>query len=450
MLILGPLVWEGCVRLKVMSSWTSAAVLSGFAFIALALSWRKRGIIIPAIVLVPSTLLAAALLIATDDIFPFTLALLALAAATEFAAWRNHPTGSRWLSAAVTDYAVLLFSWLMAREHGLPDGYVATSAEAAIYITSTVSQTLVSRLTLAFPEMVQTACALLIGIGGMVWVFRTHGAAMMALGVSGLIGGIACYAIAFLLVAQSKWNFRAWASYGLFLVLAGTSLLFAGYGFWALWCGCSVACCWAAMAARRPTLGLHGAVYLLLGAAVSGASGQPLSPLLGIGNAPVQWLVPFLVMAAAMLSWVAIFRSWPGDVARWRKQAASFAISSIISWILAGMAARALILSWQGVAERTTGPIPFGTIGTVVLAIFAVALAWAGARWRLRELVWLAYGFMGLGAWNLAARDFVNERDLTLIISLLFYGGALILLPRMLHRKWTGETATIYTAGQTR
>lgn len=263
MLILGPLVWEGCVRLKVMSSWTSAAVLSGFAFIALALSWRKRGIIIPAIVLVPSTLLAAALLIATDDIFPFTLALLALAAATEFAAWRNHPTGSRWLSAAVTDYAVLLFSWLMAREHGLPDGYVATSAEAvltaqllliAIYITSTVSQTLVSRLTLAFPEMVQTACALLIGIGGMVWVFRTHGAAMMALGVSGLIGGIACYAIAFLLVAQSKWNFRAWASYGLFLVLAGTSLLFAGYGFWALWCGCSVACCWAAMAARRPTL----------------------------------------------------------------------------------------------------------------------------------------------------------------------------------------------------
>jgi hypothetical protein len=270
------------------------------------------------------------------------------------------------------------------------------------------------------------------------------------LGVSGLIGGIACYAIAFLLVAQSKWNFRAWASYGLFLVLAGTSLLFAGYGFWALWCGCSVACCWAAMAARRPTLGLHGAVYLLLGAAVSGASGQPLSPLLGIGNAPVQWLVPFLVMAAAILSWVAIFRSWPGDVARWRKQAASFAISSIISWILAGMAARALILSWQGVAERTTGPIPFGTIGTVVLAIFAVALAWAGARWRLRELVWLAYGFMGLGAWNLAARDFVNERDLTLIISLLFYGGALILLPRMLHRKWTGETATIYTAGQTR
>ena len=62
-------------------------------------------------------------------------------------------------------------------------------------------------------------------------------------------------------------------------------------------------------------LGLHGAVYLLLGSAVSGASGQSLSPLLGIGNAPVQWLVPFLVMAAAMLSWVAIFRSWPGDVA---------------------------------------------------------------------------------------------------------------------------------------
>ncbi len=452
MLILGPLVWESCVRLKAMSDWTSAAVLGGFALVAIAVSWRKHRIIIPAIVLVSSTLLSAALLVATDDLFPFTLALLTLAAFAEFAASRDHPAGSRWLSAAAADCAVLLFSWLMARKAGLPDGYVPTAANAvlaaqllliAIYIASAVTKTLVNRRTLGFPEMTQTACALLIGIGGMVWVFGTHAAAMMALGVAGLIGGIACYAIAFLLVAESKWNFRAWASYGLFLVLAGTSLLFSGYGFWALWCACSVACCWAAMAARRPTLGLHGAVYLLLGSAVSGASGQSLPPLLGIGTASFEWLVPLCVLAAAMLSWVAIFRSWPGDVALWRKRAASFAISSIISWILAGAAARVLILSWLMLAERTRGPVPAGTIGTVVLATFAVALAWAGARWPLRELVWLAYGFMGLGAWNLAARDFVNERDLTLIISLLFYGGALILLPRMLHRKWTGETATI-------
>jgi len=41
---------------------------------------------------------------------------------------------------------------------------------------------------------------------------------------------------------------------------------------------------------------------------------------------------------------------------------------------------------------------------------------------------------MGLGAWKLATRDFVNERSLALVISLLFYGGALILLPGILRK----------------
>jgi hypothetical protein len=456
MLIIGPLLWEACVRLKAMSTWTSAGVLAGTAFIALALSWRKRGIIISAVVLVSSTLLAAALLVATHDLLPFTLALLALAAAAEFATCRDHATGSRWITAIAADSAVLLFSSLMAGEHGLPEAYVPTSTVAAlaaqllliaIYLTSALTQTVTRRRTLAFSEMAQTACALLIGMGGIAWVFRTNGAAMVALGISGLIGGIACYALSFKLFEQSKWNFRAWATYGLLLVLAGTSLLFSG--FWVLWCGCAVACCWAAMAARRPTLGLHGAVYLLLGSAVSGASSQPLSQLLGIGKLPFHSLVSLGVLAAAMLSWVAIGRSWAGDVARWRKHIASFAIAANIVWILSGVAVRALILVWQIPAGRPSGRIPADTLGTVVLTAFAVALAWAGTRWQLRELVWLAYGFMGLGAWKLAARDFMNERDVALVISLIFYGGALILLPRMKYRTRWGKTAEPYNPRQT-
>ena len=457
-LIMGPLVWEASVRLKAMSTWTSAGVAAGFAFIALTLSWRKRRTILSGVMLVSSTLLAAALLLATDDLLPFTLCLLAIAAATEFAACRNHPTGSRWTSAIAADAAVLAFSWLMSREHGLPEGYVAASTQAllatqllliAIYMATAITQTVVRRRTLALSEMAQTASALLVGIGGIVWVFKSNGTGMLTLGISGLIGGVACYALSFLLFDQNKLNFRAWATYGLFLVLTGTSLLFSGSGFWVLWCGCAVACCWAALAARRPTLGLHGAVYLLLGSAVSDATSQTLAMLFGAGDVSFQWLVSLGVLAAAVLSWVAIARSWPGDTARWRKEAASLAVSANIVWILSGIAVHTLVSAWQFTAKPQDGRIPADSLGTVVLTTFSVALAWAGTRWPLRELVWLACGFMGLGAWKLATRDFMNERNLALVLSLLFYGGALILLPRILHRKRPRGTAGSYRVSQT-
>ena len=444
MFIMGSVIWEALERLRVMPAWGGAAVLVGFAGLALGVSWRRRQVLISRIACVSSTLIAAALLLATRDLLPFTLALLAIAAVLEFAAWRDHPTGSRWFTAITADAAVIVFSWLMARENGLPEGYVPTSSRAVlaaqlllilIYVATAVTQSVVRRRTLTFFEIAQTASALLIGIGGVVWVFKSNGGAMLALGISGLIGGLACYLISFLRFDRSdKWNFRAWATFGLSLVLAGTFLPFSDAGFWALWCGCAVVCCWAAMGARRPTLGLHGAIYLTLGAAVSGAAGQALSILFGGGRAPFQWLVAVGVLAAAMASLAAIAGSWPGEGSLWRKQVSLLAISANITWILSGIACHTLILIWMGVAKGWAERIPADTLGTVVLMIFSVALAWASAHWSKRELAWLVYGFMGLGAWKLATRDFVNERSLALVISLVFYGGALLLLPRMLRK----------------
>jgi hypothetical protein len=289
--------------------------------------------------------------------------------------------------------------------------------------------------------MGQVAFALLGGIGGFAWVFGPNAAAMLVLGISSLIGGVASYVLSFVLFEQSKWNFRAWSSYGLLLTLTGTYLLFSG--FWILWCGCAIVCCYTAMAARRPTLGLHGAVYLLLGSSVSGALSEPFTLLLGSGTVRLRWLVPAGVLAAAIVSWAAIARSSPSDVARWRKQAAALAISANIAWIMSGFVMRALIALWRFQAEQQAGHIPTDTLGTVVLTIFAVALAWAGTRLATGELVWIAYGFMGLGAWKLVTRDFVNEHNFALVISLLFYGAALMFLPQVIHRKWPRESATI-------
>jgi len=87
------------------------------------------------------------------------------------------------------------------------------------------------------------------------------------------------------------------------------------------------------------------------------------------------------------------------------------------------------VSAWPG------GSAPADTLGTAVLTLLSVILAWSGMRWKRKELVWLVYGFMALAAWKLAARDFPNEHNLALVASLLFYGATLILLPRILQRK---------------
>jgi hypothetical protein len=439
--IVAPLLWEASARLNAISSWTCAAVLAGYVVLGLALSWRTDSAVVPAVVSLASTVVAALLLLATHDLYPFTLALLAIAGALEFEACRGRQGGWRWLAAGLADLAVILLTFIVSRKE-LPEGYAAMPAHAAlvaqalllvVYVASAVVRTLVQRHCFTLLETVQTMAALGISIGGAAVMVADNASATAMLGLFALASGLACYVISFVVVGlRIKWNFRAWATFGLLLVLAGTFLPFSASRYWMLWCGCAVACCWIAMAFHRPTLGLHGAAYLLLGALASGVMGQPLSRLFGAEGGPPRWWWAALVVASALVAWVAIATSSPGETAHWRNQASSFTLAAVVTWILAGAATTDVVSAWPGSGA------PADTLGTAILTLLSVALAWSGMRWHRRELVWLVYGFMALAAWKLVARDFQHEHSLALVVSLLFYGGTLILLPRILQRRGGG------------
>ncbi len=137
------------------------------------------------------------------------MALLVIAAAMEFAAWRGLKPGARAFAALAADFAILLFSYLMSSPLGMPETWVPVSPRAAltlqcalalIYLGTAVTQSVVRRRTLAFAEMAQTGAALLIGIGGAVWVFNEYRAVMLGLGIAALVGGLAFYGVSFLLV----------------------------------------------------------------------------------------------------------------------------------------------------------------------------------------------------------------------------------------------------------
>lgn len=442
-LVIAPLVWEATLHLQAISSATSASLLAAYSLIALGLVWKTGHRLVATIACSSSIVMSIALLLARDDIVPFTTALLAIAAAAELAAWRGRQPGARAFAAISADCAVLLFSWLMSRPQGLPETWAPVSppfvlaaqiALALIYLATAVVQTVARRRTLSFPEMFRTAAALLIGIGGAVWVFNQHRAIMLALGLVALAGGIASYAVSFrMFEREDKWNFRAWATFGLFLALAGISLPFSRAGFWMLCCICAGVCCWTARAFRLPTLGLHGAVYLAVGSAAAGATGQSLQVLFG-GGAVVEWQASLAVIAAGIVSWAAIARVSADGDARWRNQVSSLVIAGHLAWLTAGL----VEFSALGIRQAAFGAKAAGqadTLATMVLTGMSLMLAWLATKWDRREFAWLLYGLMAVCGYKLAVRDFRTEHSIALVISLLSYGCALILLPRLLRTR---------------
>jgi hypothetical protein len=72
---------------------------------------------------------------------------------------------------------------------------------------------------------------------------------------------------------------------------------------------------------------------------------------------------------------------------------------------------------------------------TFVLSAAALLLAWAGARWDRPEFGRLVYPVMVLGAYRIVVVDLHQDRTAALFLSLLLYGGALILLPKLIRTR---------------
>jgi hypothetical protein len=71
---------------------------------------------------------------------------------------------------------------------------------------------------------------------------------------------------------------------------------------------------------------------------------------------------------------------------------------------------------------------------TSVIAILAMALAWAGQRWSLQELTWLVYPVLVAGGVKLVSEDFDYDQPVALFLALALYSGALIVAPRLMRK----------------
>ena len=382
---------------------------------------------------------AAGLLVATRDVVPFTLVFLAIAAAVEISACLEHWLSERWLAAIAADLAVLLATWLVTNERGLPESYApipyawllgSQVALLAIYLSSTIVRTLFRGFTFTGFETAQCALAFLIGVGGGLQL--SHEAPAIA--VFALACSAACYVVAFSRLEHDGTrgrNFYTYSTFGILLVLAGSRILLSGMAACAAWSALAIACIWAGGFFGRLTLKVHGAIYLLL--ALTGAGALHQAAAFALGSAPwpgENQAALWAGLAAAVVCYWLAARDRRSSAA-WNWQALRLVLAGAVVWLAAGVLGGWLTGLYHGIFGDLASHAYCATLRTSVLAGGALFLAWTGSRWDNLELSRLMYPLMILGGYRLLLIDLHQDRKVALFLSLLVYGAALMALPRL-------------------
>ncbi len=440
-LVLGPLLWEATVRFSAISAWAAAGVLTFFAIFGLAISWTKNIALVAWITTLGALTATFALLLGTHNTVPFTLALLAIAASVEFSACLDHWLRERWVVAISADLAVLLAIIVATRPGGLPDGYLPfsigvmlalPSALLGIYLASTIVRTLVRGVTFTTFEVVQSTLAFVLCIIGALRVEKSHPVAVDVVAGFGVLCAVACYTVAFAFLerhGRHDRNFYTYSGFGLLLLLAGSYMLLTNALLAALWCTLAIGCILLGGHSGRTTLHWHGAIYLALGSALSGLAGWSAGRLLDSGGG---WTTPavagWICIAGAVAGYALLLRDGPAEDESWSARISTLLLSANAAWAVVGLCAGLLVALFA----PFTGFHP--ALRTATLTLLTLALAWAGKRYLREEMIWLVYPLMLLTAYKLLLQDFRQGHTLALFASLLLYGGALVLLPRILQK----------------
>ena len=436
-LVLIPLLWEATVRLDAIGPRTAAVTLLVFAVFGMAISWRKNLLIVSTFATLAALGTGAALLVATRDVLPFTYLFLAVAAAIEVSACLEHWLSERWLGAVAADLSVLLATWLVSNERGLPESYAAIPhawllaaqvALLAIYLSSTIVRTLFRGFSFTGFETAQCAAAFAVSLSGGLRMAPAMAAAM-------LICASACYLVSFVRLERqgaSSRNFYTYSTFGILLALAGTRILLTSMTAAWMWFLLAIACIWAGGSLGRLTLQVHGAIYLSLALAVSGAVQEATGHLLGAALWPGERFTSLWIgLAAAAASYALAVHHRAGDQPRWNVRVFRIAIAAGFVWLAAGILAGILTGVYHAILGAGASHAYCATLRTGVLAGLSLLLAWAGPHWKRAELSPLVYPAMFLGGYRLVAQDLRQGHTAAFFFSLLLYGAVLTALPRL-------------------
>src|ERR1035437_2236082 len=442
-LILSPLLWESTVRFQVLAPAFTAVVLVAFVVLALALAWPRNLQVIPWIATLAAVITALALIIATHELVPLTAALLALALATEVADCLEHRLSMRAVPAIAADFAVWLLVDVMTSSQGVPEGYHPTAPSTitllclillAIYGGSIAIRTFALRRPITIFEIGQGVLAFLLAAFGAMRA--THGAAAPALGAFSLVLAAVCYwgTLSRFTAAAYARDRRVSATYAGALLLAGGFLLFSATLRMPFLCAAAVAAVFMYARTGKLSLGIHSSFYLAAAAAFSSLPQWAASALAGTVPSAPDWSIWIVTVSAALCYVVGSRPDAAQDPEKVQKKRRLLWVLPAVLVGFAGAALAVVAIVWLAAGRLELAPSRLSVIRTVVNCALALALGYLGSRWKRIELGWVAYTAVAFGTLKLLFEDLRFGNAASLVVSLLFYGLILILLPRLTRR----------------
>jgi hypothetical protein len=399
------------------------------------LAWKRDLSLIAWIATLAAAGTALALMLATHDLAPFLLALLAMTAATELAASRDRWLWLRVPLAAAINLPVWMLLYIYSNPEAKAQGAYADLPALlvlllgclpfAVYALSILYRTTVRRHRVTWFELAQgvavflTACYAMLHFGGA--------SAAMLLGVLCFLLAAVCFAIAFGYVEKfpEHRNYYVYASWGVALLLAGSFLCLPPLLLTFALCTAAIVATLLGARKERLSLEFHGLVYLGAAAYVSGLLEYAGAALAGTFPAVPGWTVWIVAVSA-----VACYAIGGGyRVELWNQKvlqllSAVLAVAAIIVFLLSA-------LVWVSSSVLGSGAHQLAVIRTLITCAVALGLAFSGARWARRELVWTAYGVLALVTAKLLMEDLQEGHPGSTAMSLVLYAVALILVPRM-------------------
>jgi hypothetical protein len=433
-LILAPMLWELTLRFNVLPAAATAGVLGAFVCVASALAWKRNLAPIVWVANATAAPLALALAIATHQLLPFAAALLVMVLLSEFAAIRNRGLGVGLLTAAAADVAVWALVFIYSGPPGARVEYpiLGTAALLApgiglflIYGLSVAAKTAMMRQKITTFEIIQTMVAFLLAAFSLLTIGARGGSTVF--GIACLLLSAMDYAAAFAVFDQDseRRNFRIFTAWSAALFLAGCIFCLPPDWMGASLGAAAIAVAFLGARLKRPALELHGVIYLLAAAVVSGLLQYAFSALAGTlpGAPPVG---VSLVSACVVLCYAA---ANSGKEKQWTTQ-----FLTIVSATLAVCAATALaveclmsVLAWS----VSIGPHHMAFIRTLSTCVAALALAFGGAHWRRMELTRIGYAALALVAVKLVFEDLRQGHLGFIAASIFLFAVTLIALPRI-------------------
>jgi hypothetical protein len=437
-LMLAPMLWESTVRFQVLSPAFTSIVLAAFVVLVLALAWHHNLQVLPWVATLASVITAWALIFATHELVLLTASLLAIALATEVVACLGHRLSLRPVAALAVDVAVALLIYIMTSPDGVPSAYQpAGSAKVsalsfgllAIYGGSIGIRSFGLRKRITSFELAQGVAVFALATLGALRANSTL--VVPALGVSFLLLSAVCYwgTLSRFADAEQSRNRRISAAWAPALFLLGSALLLPVSIQVPFLCVAAVAEVCLYRKTGKLALAIHASLYLAAAVVISPFASYVGEALAGTVPKAPGWMVSIVVISAVVCYFVG---SRPAE-GRWTQRLLWVTPAAVAAFAVAALGivgARWLIgLRLELNASRIS------EIRTIVTCLVALSLGFLAPRWKRLELGWIAYAAVGLGAVKLLLEDLRFGNAASLVVSLLFYGLVLILLPRLMRSR---------------